>query len=418
MNSRERVQAALNHETPDRCPIDVGSTYVTGITASAYYELRKVLGLPGGRPRVYEVMQMLALVEDDVRDALGVDTVPLYLPKTSFGFAQADWKDWTLFDGTPVSVPGGFTTEPDENGDILLYPGGDRSASPSGRMPQGGYYFDSIIRQKPLDEENLDPREWMEGQLDPYCDEDLAFLDRRSRELYENTTRAIVFSFGGGSFGDIARVPGSALANPKGIRNQEEWYVAHLTHPEYIRGIFELMFEVSMKNLPLLREALGDRIDVLYMTGADYGSQRGLLMNPDIYREMYKPLHRELNDWVHANTGWKTFMHSCGAIRELIPDLIEAGFDCLNPVQVSADGMDAAALKKDFGDRIVFWGGGVDTQKTLPFGTPQEVEREVAERMSIFNRNGGFIFNSIHNIQAKTPPENVRALFDAVGRTR
>ena len=418
MNSRERIRAALNHERPDRCPVDLGSTYVTGIAASAYYELREALGLPAGRPRVYEVMQMLALVEDDVLDALGVDTVGLYLPKTSFGFPQADWKGWTLFDGTPVSVPGGFNTDPDENGDILLYPGGDRSALASGRMPKGGYYFDSIVRQGPVDEEDLDPREWLEGQLDPYCDEDLAFLEERSRELYETTTRAIVLSFGGGSFGDIARVPGAALAEPKGIRNQEDWYVAHVTHPEYIRGIFELTCELSMKNLPLLREAVGDRVDVVYMTGTDFGSQRGLLMSPDIYREMYEPLHKKLNDWVHANTSWKTFMHSCGAIRELIPDLIEAGFDCLNPVQVSAERMDAAGLKRDFGDRIVFWGGGVDTQKTLPFGTPDQVEREVAERINIFNRNGGFVFNAIHNIQAKTPPGNLRALFGAVARNR
>jgi len=418
MNSRERIRAALNHEKPDRCPADLGSTYVTGITASAYYELRKVLGLPAGRPRVYEVMQMLALVEEDVLDALGVDTVGLYLPKTSFGFPQADWKDWTLFDGTPVSVPGGFNTVPDENGDILLYPGGDRSASASGRMPRGGYYFDAIVRQGPLDEENLDPRAWLEGQLDPYSDEDLAFLEKRSRELHDNTTRAIVLSFGGGSFGDIARVPGAALANPKGIRDPEEWYVAHLTHPDYIREIFQLTCEVSMKNLPLLREAVGDRVDVVYMTGTDFGSQRGLLMSPDIYREMYKPLHKELNDWVHENTSWKTFVHTCGAVGELIGDFIEAGFDCLNPVQVSADGMDPAALKRDFGDRIAFWGGGVDTQKTLPFGTPDEVGREVAEHVRIFNQNGGFVFNAIHNIQAKTPPENLRALFGAVARNR
>ncbi|MFH0964683.1 MAG: uroporphyrinogen decarboxylase family protein [Planctomycetota bacterium] len=418
MNSRERVLASLNHREPDRCPLDLGSTGITGIAASAYYSLLKVLGLPQHPPRVYEVMQMLADVEDNVLDALGVDVARLSLPGTTFGFPQADWKPWTLFDGTPVLVPGGFNTEPDKNGDILQYPRDDRSAPPSGRMPRGGYYFDAIVRQEPIDYERLDPREWLEGQLATYSDEQLSFLEKRSIALSENAGRAIVFSFGGGSFGDIARVPGPSLPRPRGIRRPDEWYMVHLTHPEYIRGIFTLEYERAMGNLKLLREALDGRIQVITITGADFGTQRGLFISPDLYRDLYQPLHKRLNDWVHANTSWKTFLHSCGSVRDLIPDFIDAGFDCLNPVQCSAAGMEAGALKREFGDRIVFWGGGVDTQKTLPFGTPEDVSREVAERTKILGEGGGFIFAAIHNIQAKTPPGNLRALFDTFGRNR
>jgi uroporphyrinogen-III decarboxylase len=163
---------------------------------------------------------------------------------------------------------------------------------------------------------------------------------------------------------------------------------------------------------------VGDNADAIFITGADFGTQRGLFISPEVYRKLFKPFHRQLNDFVHKHTKWKTFIHSCGAIVELIPDLIEAGFDAFNPVQTSAEGMDPVKLKKEFGKQITFWGGGVDTQKTLPFGTADEVYRQVRERIDILGEGGGFVFASIHNVQANTPTENLLAMFRAVADAR
>ena len=190
--------------------------------------------------------------------------------------------------------------------------------------------------------------------------------------------------------------------------------MAHMIHPEYIQGIYEMQCEVALENLKLLREAVGDRIDVIGISGTDFGTQNGTFISPDMYREMYQPFHKKLNDWIHANTSWKIFYHSCGSVVTLLDDFIEAGVDILNPVQCSAAGMDAKILKERYGDRLVFWGGGVDTQKTLPFGTPEEVRQEVRERIETFAPGGGFVFNTIHNIQPGTPVENMMAMFEAV----
>jgi uroporphyrinogen-III decarboxylase len=194
----------------------------------------------------------------------------------------------------------------------------------------------------------------------------------------------------------------------------EEWYVSTAIRREYVREVFERQCEIGLRNLALVRDAVGDRIEVIFTTGTDFGTQRGPFISPDAYRDLYQPYHRRINDWIHANTPWKVFIHSCGGIRPLLPDIVDAGFDVLNPVQCSAEGMEAEGLKRDFGDRLTFWGGGVDTQKTLPFGTPGEVYDQVSERIRVFNRDGGYIFNAIHNIQAGTPVENVMAMVDAI----
>ena len=154
------------------------------------------------------------------------------------------------------------------------------------------------------------------------------------------------------------------------------------------------------------------------MTGTDFGHQNGPFIGPQAYRDLYQPFHKALNDWIHAHTNWKTFIHSCGSVVALIDDFIDAGFDILNPVQCSAAGMDPQGLKDRFGDRLTFWGGGVDTQHTLPFGTPEEVRDEVRERLRIFGTGGGYVFNPIHNVQVRTPQENLKALYDAVAEFR
>ncbi len=416
MTSRERIRAALDHREPDRTPVDFGGTFETGIAVSTTYFLKKAYGLlgEGDRVKVVEPYQMLGEMTDDLRDRMLVDTTALYHTSNAFGFENEDWKPWETFDGAQVLVPGKFNTDPDGNGDIPMYPRGDRSARPSAVMPKGGHYFDSIIRQKPIEEEKLDPKDNLE-EFAIYPDSLLDYLEKRSKELHEGTDRAVCYGFTGTSFGDVANTTAPELVDPKGIRDISEWYMSFAMRPDYVREVFAGQCEIGLANLKRVYEAVGNRVDVIKITGADYGSQRGPLISPDWYRDMVKPFHVKLNSWIHENTTWKTFMHCCGGIRPLLDDIIDAGFDIISPVQTSADGMDPAGLKRDFGDRIVFWGGGVETQSTLPFSSPEDVYDEVRERIRIFSAGGGFVFNAVHNIQPGTPPENIMAMVEAIG---
>jgi len=411
MTSRERVRSAINHQVPDRVPLDLGSTLVTGIQASIYAKLKKALGISGGNIRVYDPFQMLAEVEEEVKKALGVDTYGIQLPVNIFGYRNENWKPFTMFDGTEVLISGHFEYDMLENGDIVQYPKGDRSAPPSGKMPEGGYYFDSIVRQEPIDESKLDPKEWVMQTYSLYTEEDLRYLEETSRWYFENTDYALIGNFWGAGFGDIAIVPGPHIPHPKGIRDPEEWYVSVITRKQYIKDIFGYQFELQMKNLKMYREAVGDRIEVIVMSGTDFGSQHGPFISPAAYRDMFKPLHRAMNDWVHENTPWKTFFHTCGSIAAFLDDFAEAQVDILNPVQISAFGMEPELLKEQYGDRFVFWGGGVDSQGVLSFGTPEEVRLQVAHNIEVFSRGGGFVFNNVHNIQTTVPLDNLLAFF-------
>jgi len=414
MSPRERVRKAISHQEADRIPVDLGSTLVTGIQASTYAKLRRALGLKDEPVKIADPFQMLSYVEMEVIERLGIDTIGLWLPTTIFGFKREGWKPWRLFDGTKVMVPEKFNTTTDEKGNIYLYPEGDTSAPPSGKMPQGGYYFDVIVRQEAIDEEKLDPEEWVRQQYSVFSEEELKYLERTADALYKNTELSIVGEFVDAGFGDIALVPAPMVRYPKGIRDPQRWIMAHLEHPEYIKGIFELQCEIALKNLELSYEAVGDKIDVIMVSGTDFGTQSGPFISPDMYREIYKPFHKRINDWIHKNTSWKTFYHSCGSIVAFLDDFVEAGVDILNPVQTSAKDMDPKMLKERYGDKLVFWGGGVDTQRTLPFGSPEEVRRQVSERCRIFGKGGGYVFSAIHNIQQKVPIENLMAMFEAV----
>jgi len=419
MNSRERVQLALNHREPDRVPLDLGSSPVTGMHVSSVYLLRQALKLdpPGTPVRVVEPYQLLGEIKPDLMDALGVDVVPLGSPSTMFGFPLADWKPWTSFDGTPVLVPGGFNTNPEPNGDILMYPEGNTTAAPSGRMPAGGFYFDAIVRQPEIDEAKLDPAQNLE-EFQPVSESELDYYEQEAGRLFNETDKAILGNFGGTGFGDIALVPAIQLKDPRGIRDMEEWYMSTVTRRDYVWAVFERQCEIGLENLKRIHARAGEKITVLYVSGADFGAQNGPFISPRAYRDLYQPFHRIINDWVHRNTTWKTFIHSCGSVMKLIPDFLDSGFDILNPVQTSAAEMDPAVLVERFGDRAVFWGGGVDTQQTLPFGTPAEIRAQVRDRIRTFGRNGGFVFNPVHNVQAGIPVENLLALYEAVAAYR
>ncbi len=412
MTSRERVRAAINHRVPDRAPIDLASTLVTGIQAGLYAQLKRALGIEGGAVRVYDPFQLLAEVEEPVKKALGVDTYGIQLPKTLFGYTNENWKPWTLPDGTEVLISGHFEYDVLENGSIVQYPKGDRSAPPSGMLPKNGFYFDSIVRQEPIDEASLDPKEWVDQTYSLYSDEDLRYLEETSIRMYEDTDYSLVGNFWGAGFGDIAIVPGPNVLHPKGIRDPEEWYLSLASRKGYIKDIFGYQFELQMQNLQLYQEAVGNRIDVVVMSGTDFGGQLRPLISPKTYRELFKPFHTEMNGWVHENTTWKTFYHSCGAIAPFLDDFHEAGVDILNPVQVSAAGMSPEFLKENYGDKFVFWGGAVNPQQTLAFGSQEEVREEVAHNLSIFGKGGGYVFNNVHNIQSGVPVENVLAMFE------
>ncbi|MGA2030901.1 MAG: uroporphyrinogen decarboxylase family protein [Thermoguttaceae bacterium] len=419
MNSRQRVEAALKHQQPDYVPLDLGASAVTGMHVSSVYRLRQALGLdaPGTPVRVVEPYQMLGQVAPDLQTALGVDVVGLGSARTMFGFENKNWKAWTTFDGTPVLVPEHFNTQPAPNGDILMYPEGDRSAPPSGRMPRGGFYFDTIVRQPPVDDQRLNVADNLE-EFGPVSAADLEYFAAEARRLREESDRAILANFGGTAFGDIALVPAPWLKHPKGIRDIEEWYVSTAARFDYVFEVFDRQCQIALANLARIYEVVGDRVTAVFVTGTDFGTQCGPFISPNSYRKLYQPFHRQVNDWVHQHTPWKTFIHSCGSVVALLGDIIDAGFDILNPVQCSAAGMDPQTLKEKFGRRITFWGGGVDTQRTLPFGTPAQIKAQVKERIKIFGAEGGFVFNTVHNVQAGTPAENLVALYEAVCESR
>jgi Uroporphyrinogen decarboxylase (URO-D) len=415
MTSRERVQMVIEHKEPDRVPLDLGACTVTGMHVDTVYKLRQALHLdePGTPVKVMEPSQMLGEIKPDLMEALGVDVAGLVKPTTKFGFKNEDWKPWTTFEGTPVLVPGGFNTDPEQNGDILMYPGGDKSVPPSARMPKGGFYFDSIVRQPPIDENALNVEANLE-EFGPITDGDLEHLRREAERLYSETDKAVLANFGGTGFGDIANVPGPGVKHPRGIRDIEEWYISTVTRRDYVYRVFERQCEIGIKNLERIFAAVGNRVTAVYVTGTDFGQQNGPFISLKSYRDLFKPFHQEVTNWVRKNTQWKCFIHSCGSVRALLPDFIDEGFDIINPVQCSAAGMAPEELKKQFGERVTFWGGGVDTQRTLPFGTPEEVRQEVCSRLKIFGHSGGYVFNPTHNVQARVPVENVLAMYQAV----
>lgn len=412
MTSKERVKRALTHRQPDRIPLDFGSTAVTGMHVSCVAQLREYYGLPRKPVKVCEPYQMLGQIEEDFLDVLGVDTVGLLAPSTIFGFRNENWREFRAPWGQELLVSEHFRTTKNKNGDLLLYPQGDMTAPPSGRMPVGGFFFDAIIRQDPIEDDKLNPEDNLE-EFQPISEEDLAYYQQEAAKLSE-CGRAVVTTVGGTGFGDIALVPAPFLKHPKGIRDIEEWYISTVARKDYVHAVFAAQCNIAIENLKRVHSVVGDVVDVLFVCGTDFGTQTGSFCSPKTYEQLYAPYYKKINHWVHKYTRWKTFKHSCGSVENFMEHFIDNGFDIINPVQCSAAGMDPAVLKSRYGDRIVFWGGGVDTQRTLPFGTAEEVREQVKRRCEIFAHNGGFIFNAIHNLQAGTPIKNIAVMFEAI----
>ncbi len=418
MTSRERLRAALQHKQPDKVPVDLGATSVTGMHALAVARLRKALELKDIPVRIGEVFQQLGWIEHDLLEAIGGDVVGVTPYTDFFGNRIKDYKPYPNSWGIETTIPGGFTYEDRPDGSRITYPHGDTSAPPTAEILKGGYFYNLLHRGNATCDDIRDGREDFKDDFQVLTDEQARYYEETADDLYRNTNFGLIGLLGPAGFGDVAIIPAAQLSDPPGIRNLEDWIMVHYTNPDYVHEIFEYQTEVALKNLEIYHQAVGDKIDVMYMGGTDFGTQNGPMISIDSFREFYKPYWKRVNDWVHKNTNWKTFYHSCGSVAAFIDDFIEAGLDILNPVQCSAVGMDAQTLKDKYGERIVFWGGGIDTQKVLPFGTTDEVREMVKERIEIFSKGGGYVFNTIHNVQANVPIENIVSMYEAVKQFR
>ncbi len=408
---QKRVRESLAHRQPDRVPVDFGGTAVTGVHVSCVAALRDYYGLEKRPVKVIEPYQMLGQLDEDLKQALEIDVEGVYRRKTMFGFENKDWKPWK-FNGLDVLVPGMFQIRIDENGDTVIFPEGDLTAEPSGRMPLGFHFFDSIIRQRHFDEENLNVQDNLE-EFQPLKSEDLLAI-KQDVDAARATGRAVIANFGGTALGDIALVPAPFLKDPRGIRDITEWYMSTKSRRTYVHQLFQRQTDIAVANLERVYNAIGNAVDAVFLCGTDFGTQTSSFCSVPSFRELWLPYYKRYCDWIHQHTSWKCFKHSCGSVERFYESFIESGFDIINPVQCSATGMDPELLKSRYGARLTFWGGGVDTQKILPFGTPAEVREQVLRRCEIFAPGGGFVFNAIHNIQAGTPVANITAMFDAV----
>ena len=391
MNSRERILAAINHREPDRIPIDLGGTRQTGIAASTYHALKERLGI-SSPTRVFDTYQMLAEVERSVMERFGADVVGLYRPEVAFGIRNESWRPWTLFDGTPVEVPAGFQPQADDRGGLLLY----RDGEPIARMPKDGFYFDRLetypgAAHTPVDEVN--PPLISQSTADHY--------HHQAEAIWQNSDYAVVAPLG----------PPYELFYGLGTGDFSAWMITLATEPDYTDALFEKLTDVWIENLRRFTSAVGDRVQILQFCD-DFGTQQAPFLSEKMFRERIMPFYRRGLEWIHENTKMKVLLHSDGALRPLLPALIEMGVDILNPIQTSANGMNAEELKSEFGSQLAFWGGSLDCQHTLPFGSVDDVVEEVREHLRVFAPGGGYVFASVHNIQALVPVDNVIAMFD------
>ena len=375
MTPRERLRLTLDHKEPDRVPIDLGASIVTSITKAAYVPLRAHLGLPVEDVRIYDEVQQLPYLGEDLLERFRVDTRMVQLPPTHVA-------------GVEIEDDGEYWAMTDRWGSRM-------------HMPKaGGLYYDWVeFPFKDLTAAALDAYRWPEP--DPPAM--MTALAERARHLHETTDFALVGSgvIGGGIFEQGCRTVGL-----------EDFMMALVLDRPFAERLMDGITEIYLESIRRYLQAVGEYIDV-FTFWDDVCGQNGWLISPDLYVGLIKPRQRRLFDAIRRGTDAKIFYHGCGAVFDLIPHLIEIGVDIVNPVQVSARGMDSRRLKERYGRDITFWGGGVDTQHVLPFETPERVRDEVRRRIDDLAPGGGYVFNTVHNIQAFVPPANVVAAFDA-----
>lgn len=410
MTSRERVLQALNHQQPDRPPIDFGGHRSSGIAAIAYAKLKKALGISSGDIYVFDMVQQLAVVEPEVLDAVGADVVEL---GRGFMTDDEEWQDWVLPDGTPCKIPGFINVEKRGNDSHLLSADGTDLAI----QKDGCLYFEQThwpwVNREPEEQDFSDLEEafaytmWTgiptPGGHIPLTDEGCAKLTEGARRLRASTDRAILGIFGGNHF-----------EVPQFLYRMDNYLMHMALYPEACQKLSQALCDLYMPRMEKWLGAVGPHIDAM-LFGDDLGGQNGPLMSPAMYRRYYKPFHTKL--WRRAKElapHVNITLHSCGGIEPLLDDLIEAGLESSNPVQITCSGMDPARLKQTYGDRFTFWGGGCDTRQVLPGGTPDQVRENARKLVSIWAPGGGFVFQQVHNILADVPPENIIAMFEAV----
>ena len=406
----------MNHQQPDFVPIDFGATSVTGIHCKVVEALRDHYGLEKRPVRVIEPFQMLGEVEPDLQEVLGVDCVPVFGPRNMFDIDESELHLQRTPWGQEVLIASGIDLTTDAEGDVYIYPKGDKSVPPSAKMPSRCYFIDAIERQEEIDDDNLDVEDNLE-EFGLISEEDLSYYAHKADEMWKSG-KAVVAAFGGTALGDVAFIPGMGLKRPRGIRSVAEWYMSTIMRQDYVKSIFERQTEIAIENYRRLWDVIGDKVDVVFTCGTDFGTQDSQFCSLETFNEVWLPYYKKLNDWIHRNTTWKIFKHTCGSIVPILPGLIAAGFDIINPVQINARNMDPRFLKKEFGERVTFWGGGIDTQKILPAGTPAEIREHVLSECEILGEGGGFVFNAVHNIQANVPTENVVALMETLRELR
>ncbi|MHB1315796.1 MAG: uroporphyrinogen decarboxylase family protein [Christensenellales bacterium] len=401
MTSRERVYKAIRFEEPDRVPVDIGGTDVTSIHMDAYINIAKHLGLDLEPPKVIDQFLMLARTDLLMMKWLGSDVIGVENIVGSLDLTNENWKPWRTNKGNSVLMPGEFAPYKDEKGYTYL---NGKDGKPIAYMSPDGEYFDRIAPTSLSDEVvYADPKEW-KASLPMYKEEHLRTLEKRAKFYHEYTDYSVHgwFFYRG-------------LFSPFGIAGHtySDWLCLMTLEPDYIISIVMAQAEWQLENLKMYLQAVGPYIDTIFMSASDFGGQKCEVFNPLLFKSIYVPTYKMLNDFVHTHSNAKTLFHSCGSIRNILGYFIEAGVDIVNPVQTSAGGMDPAELKKEFGKKIVFWGGGADTQHILPNGTPEEVRQQVKERIGIFAPGGGFVFSQIHNLQNDVPFENVKAMVEA-----
>ena len=412
MTSRERVLTAFAHKEPDKVPVDFGGMCTSMVNCQVVAQLREYYGLPHRLPRINDMSTMTAYVDPDLGECMGVDVAQIYNFGDTYGHKNNEWKEWS-YRGTPILIPANASVREDGKGGFYVFPEGDTTAAPSGHLPADGFYFDNLERpDEDFDEDEPD----LSGNLEDYgtvTEEQIQYHHKVLEELkpYKKALQCAPAYF---CLGDANNIPGANIRKPRGIRTIADWYMAPLLYPDEVEEVFDKGTDIAIRNMEIYWKEFGSDIDIIYICGTYFGSQNSLMMSPDTFEEIYLPYYKKMNDWIHEHTTWKTLKHSCGAIYDLLPLLIRSGFDAINPVQCSAAGMDPKRLKENFGKDILFWGGGVDTQKVLPFGTPEEVRAQVLERLEIFSKDGGYIFNTVHNIQPNTPIRNIVAMVEAV----